>query len=129
MSSPLPPVHDVDQPLTAERLVPGASWEELHDLETLDTPTIPGYLTLEWDVSDLLGYNPEVDSALQQTDWGMSGYQDPEASSPHFFDLFVPEEPMIPGYLVFESDLTTLADDSLWDLPNNAASDEHRGKP
>ena len=51
---PLPwlPVHQMDQPLTAEPLIPDPSGGELLDLEALDTPTIPGYLMLEEDVSD-----------------------------------------------------------------------------
>jgi len=129
LSSPLPPVHEVEQHLTAEPLVPGVSGGELPDLEELDTPMIPGYLTLEWDVSDVPGCDPEADSALHQTDWGMSGGQDPEASSLESLDLFTPEEPMIPGYLTLESDLTALSEDSPGELPNNAASDEHCEKP
>ena len=70
----LPPVHEVEQHLTAEPLVPGVSGEELPDLDELDTPMISGYLTLE-------------------------------------------------------SYLTVLSEDFPRELPNNAASDEHREKP
>jgi len=59
----------------------------------------------------------------------MIGGQDPEASSLESLDLFTPEEPMIPGYLTLESDLTALSEDSPGELPNNAASDEHCEKP
>src|SRR5437899_5047019 len=93
MSLPLPPVHEAEQHLTAEPLVPGVSGEELPDLEELDTPMIPGYLTLEWDVSEVSGCDLKAASALHQTDWGMSGGQDHGASSLEFLDLFTPAEP------------------------------------
>jgi hypothetical protein len=58
LSSPLPPVHEVEQHLTAESLVPGVSGEELPDLEELDTPMIPGYLTLASDLTALSEDSP-----------------------------------------------------------------------
>src|SRR5712692_697036 len=99
-SQPLPPVGKADQRLTTEPPVPEASAEDLSALEDLDTPTIPGYLTLEeLDVSDFQGFAPEAEAAPTQTDWGMHGHQDPEAPSLEFRELFEPEEPTIPGYL------------------------------
>jgi hypothetical protein len=64
-SQPLPPVGKADQRLTTELPVPGAAAEDLSDLEDLDTPTIPGYLTLEeLDVSDFQGVAPEAELLL-----------------------------------------------------------------
>ena len=129
-TQPLPPVGKADQRLTTEPPVPEVSAEELSDLEDLDTPTIPGYLTLEeLDVSDFQGFASEVGVAPPQTDWGMHGRQDPEAPSLEFPELFEPEEGTISGYLTLEIDLNALADDLPGQSPNNVESDEHRGKP
>jgi len=54
-SQPLSPVGEADQRLTTEPPVPEASAEDLSALEELDTPTIPGYLTLEIDLNALGG--------------------------------------------------------------------------
>jgi len=129
-SQPLPPVGKADQRLTTELPVPGAAADDLSDLEDLDTPTIPGYLTLEeLDVSDFQGVAPEAGAAPTQTDWAMHGLEDPEVPSLEFPELCEPEGPTIPGYLTLESDLNVLADDLPWQSPNNVEADEPRGKP
>ena len=129
-SQPLPPVGKTDQHLTTEPPVPEAAPEDLSDLEDLDTPTIPGYLTLdELDVSDFQGFAPAVGAAPTQTDWGRRGLEDLEAPSLEFPKLCEPEEATLPGYLTLEIDFNVLADNLPWQSPNNVESDEHRGKP
>ena len=128
-SQPLPPVGKAEQRLTTEPPVPEAFVEDLFGLEDLKLPTIPGYLTLELDVSDFQAFATAMGAATNQTDRGMHGHQYPEAPSPEFPEVCAPEEPTIPGYLTLEIDLNALGDDAPWKSLNKAASDEPRGKP
>jgi hypothetical protein len=122
-------VGKLDQRLTPEPSVPQASAEELPDLEALDTPTIPGYLTLELDVSDLQVLTTETGAGSTQLDQEMHGCQeDPALSSLDFLEFCEPEESTVPGYLTLEIDLNELGDDAPWKSSDNAGSDGPRGK-
>jgi hypothetical protein len=115
MSQPLPPVDKWDQHLTTEPPVLEASGEDAAERENLEPPTLPGYLTLELDVSDLQAFMPDADAASTQPDWEMDGSQAPEESTP-------------PGYLTLEIDLNALEDGAPWRASHNAISDEPRRK-
>ena len=127
-SQPLPLVHQLDQPLTTEPSVPEVSVEELAAREHSESPPLPGYLTLELDVSDFQAFMPETDAASIQPDWEMYGCHDPEVLSLDVPELLKPEESTLPGYLTLEIDLNALGDMAPWRSSHNATSDEPPGK-
>ena len=94
-SQPLPPV-------------PEASVEDLSERENSELPTLPGYLTLELDMSDFWRSCQKQRSASTQPDWEMDGCQAPEVLSLDAPELFEPEESTPPGYLTLEIDLNAL---------------------
>jgi hypothetical protein len=101
--------------------------EDLSERENSEPP-LPGYLTLELDMSDFLAFMPETEAASTQPDWEMDGCQDPEVLSLDSPELFEPEESTPPGYLTLEIDLNALGEAALWSSSHNATSDEPRGK-
>jgi hypothetical protein len=127
-SQSLPPVGKLDQHLTTEPLVPEASGEERAERENSEPPTLPGYLTLELDVSDFQMLMPEAGAASTQPDWDMDGCQDPEVLSLDLPELFEPEEPTPPGYLTLEIDLNALGDMAPCRSSHNVTSDEPQEK-
>jgi hypothetical protein len=127
-SQPWSPADKSEQRLMPGSPAPEASAEELSAGENSDTSAIPGYLTLELDVSDLPAFMPETGVASMQPDWEMSGRQDPEGARPDFPECLEPEEPALPGYLTLEIDLNALGDHAPWRSSNNATSDEPGGK-
>jgi hypothetical protein len=108
--------------------VPEASVENLSEQENSELPMLPGYLTLELDMSDFLAFMPETEAVSTQPDWEMDGCQAPEVLSLDAPELFEPEESTPPGYLTLEIDLNALGEAALWSSSNNAISDEPRGK-
>ena len=127
-SQSLPPVGKLDQHLTPEPLVPEASGEEPAERENSEPPTLPGYLTLELDVSDFQMLMPEAGAASTQPDWDIDGCQDPEVLSLDLPELFEPEESTPPGYLTLEIDRNALGDMASWRSSHNMTSDEPREK-
>jgi hypothetical protein len=117
-----------DQRLTTEPPVPEASAEALSEQEKSDTPVVPGYLTLELDVSDVPTFMPETDAASTQPEWAMYRCQDPEGLNLDFPEFLEPEESALPGYLTLEIDLNALGDNVPWGASNNATSDKFPGK-
>ena len=114
---------NTSQPLPAVGKV-----EELSERENSEPPTLPGYLTLELDVSDLQAFMPETDAASTQPAWEMDGGQGPEVLSLDLPEFLEPEESTLPGYLTLEIDLNALGDVAPWQSSNNAVSDEPHGK-
>lgn len=112
-------------PMTTEPPLPESAGGEAFDPEDLESPIVPGYLTLELDVSDLQGFTMEADLASHQMDWEMHSAQDPEVSDFEFAELLDLEEPTLPGYLTLEIDLNASGDAPATQSPN----DEHRSKP
>jgi hypothetical protein len=106
---------ECDQYLTTEPPVLEASGEDVAERENLEPPTLPGYLTLELDVSDSQAFMPEADAASTQPSWEMDGSQ-------------APEESTLPGYLTLEIDLNALEDVTPWRSSHNVISDEPRRK-
>jgi len=117
-------VGKLDQHLTTEPLVPEASGEELAERENSEPPTLPGYLTLELDVSDFQMLMPEAGAASTQPDWEMDGCQDPEVLSLDLPAFLEPEESTLPGYLTLEIDLNALGEVAPWRASHNTTSDE-----
>jgi len=137
-SQPLPLT---GQRLTIEPMLPEDPSEELPDLEEPETPAMPGYLTLEMDVSELQAFAADVDPATCQPDQSMREYQEPavEELDLDMLELFTPEEGLdldmpallapeelsSPGYLTLEIDIEALENES----PEQSSSDrEYRAR-
>jgi len=88
--------------------------EELPDLDEIDTQPMPGYLTLEMDVSDLHALAADAVSASSHTDDVIPEYQEPviEASDLEILEALEPEELSLPGYLTLEVDFEALDNES-----------------
>jgi len=108
--------------------VPEASEEAPAERENSEPPSLPGYLTLELDMSDFQVFMPEAGAASTQPDWEMDGCQDPEVLSLDLLELFEPEESMPPDYLTLEIDRNALGDVAPWRASHNVTSDEPREK-
>jgi len=127
-SQPLSPGGKVEQHLTTEPPMLEASAADVADGEALDTPTIPGYLTLELDVSDIQVFTSEADTASTQPYRELYRRQDSAISSLDALEFFEPGESTTPGYLTLEIDCNASGDDALWRSSENAESDEPRGQ-
>lgn len=100
--------------------------EELPDPDELDTQAMPGYLTLEMDVSDLRALATDADPPSSHTDDRIPEYQEPvlEASDLEMLEALEPfealeplealepEELSLPGYLTLEVDFEALDNES-----------------
>ena len=99
---------------------PGPSWplmgdpaEDLSDLDEPDTRTMPGYLTLEMDVSDLRALAADSGAAAPPTDERPPQYPEPalEASDLELLEALAPEDLSLSGYLTLEVDFESLEDE------------------
>ena len=92
----------------------GDPTEELPDLDDLDTQAMPGYLTLEMDISDLRALAADANSPSSHTDERIQEYQEPviEASDLEMLEALEPEELSLPGYLTLEVDCEALENES-----------------
>lgn len=88
--------------------------EALPDPDEVDNQAMPGYLTLEIDVSDLGAVVADAGTEVPPTDGSLPEFTAPglEAADLQLLEALELEELSFPGYLTLEVDLETLENES-----------------